>query len=123
MQTAAIGRRISGSNVTINSIHPGVVDTPLWRDWDTGIRKCLFCCIKCWLAISSVEAAKCSIDLTVNPKHVGVNGLYWVDFKIATPNSDARNKQKQEKLWETTLELVRSYLTEEEMKRINGEVK
>ncbi|XP_052281088.1 WW domain-containing oxidoreductase-like [Dreissena polymorpha] len=119
MQAAAMGRRISGSNVTINSIHPGVVDTPFWRDWDSGIRKCLLCCIKCWVAISSFEGAKCSIDLTVNPKHAGVNGLYWVDFKIVTPSSDARNKQKQEELWETTLELVRPYLTEEEMKRIN----
>ncbi|KAH3753054.1 WW domain-containing oxidoreductase-like [Dreissena polymorpha] len=124
MQTAALGRRISGSNVTINSIHPGIVDTAIWRGWDTGIKKCLLCCMQCsGVAKSAFQGAKCSIDLTVNPKHAGVNGLYWVDCKIVTPSSDARNKQKQEELWETTLELVRPYLTEEEMKRINIEIK
>ncbi|KAH3748676.1 WW domain-containing oxidoreductase-like [Dreissena polymorpha] len=124
MQAAAMGRRISGSNVTINSIHPGIVDTPFWRNWDTGIRKCLLCCMQCsGVARSSFQGAKCSIDLTVNPNHSGMNGLYWVDCKIVTPSSDARNTRKQEELWETTLDLVRSYLTEEEIKSINGEVK
>ncbi|KAH3753051.1 WW domain-containing oxidoreductase-like [Dreissena polymorpha] len=124
MQAAAMGRRISGSNVTINSIHPGVVDTQFYRDWDTGIRKCLLCCMQfSGMARSSFQGAKCSIDLTVNPKHAGMNGLYWVDCKIVTPSSVARNKQKQEELWETTIGFIRPYLKEEELKRINGEIK
>ncbi|KAH3748566.1 hypothetical protein DPMN_183012 [Dreissena polymorpha] len=121
MQAAALGRRISGSNVIINSIHPGIVDTSIWRGCITGIKKCLLCCMQCYgVPKSAFQGAKCSIGLTVNPKHAGVNGLYWVHCKIVTPSSDARNTRKQEELWETSTDLVRPYLTEEEMTRING---
>ncbi|KAH3885179.1 hypothetical protein DPMN_009170 [Dreissena polymorpha] len=75
------------------------------------------------MSISPFQGVKCPIDLTVNHKHAAVNGLYWVDCKIVTTSSDAPNKQKQKELWETTIGLVRPYLTEKELKRINGEIK
>lgn len=120
MQTAAMARRLGGSNVYINSIHPGIVDTEFGSE--------ATCCWRCLLGCSKfigvtrdpLEGAKCGIDLAVNPKHAGVTGLYWIDCKITNPNSTARSEEKQEQLWTETLNLIGQHLTAEEITCIEG---
>ncbi|XP_052764356.1 retinol dehydrogenase 14-like [Mya arenaria] len=121
MQAAEMGKRLAGSDVTINSIHPGLIDSNFWRDWNTGLKKVAHGAMQATgVAKSPFRGAKCSIDLAVNPKYVGLTGLYWCDSKVVTPNSDARNKGKQEALWQWTMEKVKGYLTEEEIRGLQG---
>ena len=121
MQAAEMGKRLAGSNVTINSIHPGLIDTNFYREWNSGAKKVLLSGMQATgIAKSPLRGAKCSIDLTVNPAHAGTTGLYWVDGKVVTPSRDARNKDKQKALFEKSIEMVKQYLTDDDIKGIRG---
>lgn len=124
MQTFAMARRLKGSNITINSVHPGLVDTEFFRDIQSTSKlwACTANCMSCLrLHRTTLKGATCPIDLTVNPKHAGVSGYYWSDCKITTPSSTARNEQKQEQLWNKTFTLVKQYLTDDEILGMEGE--
>ncbi|XP_045182589.2 retinol dehydrogenase 14-like [Mercenaria mercenaria] len=124
MQAIAMSRRLKDSNVTINSMHPGFVDSELFRDLDRGIARCCFCCFRtCGVMKSTLNGATTGIDLATNPKHAGVSGHYWVDCKITTPCSTSRDEQKQEMLWKETFPFIRKYLTDEEMADLEGKSK
>ena len=120
MQATSMARRLGNSNVTINSIHPGVVDTEFGSE--------AACCWRCLLGCSKfigvsrtpIEGAQCGIDLAVNPKHAGATGHYWVDCKITSPNATAMNVEKQEALWQETLTFVGEHLTSEEIAGLEG---
>lgn len=115
MQTFAMSRRLRNSNISINCMHPGVVETELWRDIHSGLVKCLiWCSRKCGTLRSPLEGATTGIDLATNPKRAGVSGHYWIDCKTVTPTRTSRDKQKQELLWQETFPFINQYLTEEE---------
>lgn len=114
MQMYCMTRRLRDSNITINSIHPGIVRTEIGRNTDMCIYKCVVSCID-RLMRSPIEGARCAIDCTVNPKLAGVSGHYYVDCKIEWPSRTARNEVNQELLWQETLKYVQKYLTHEEI--------
>lgn len=121
MQTVTMTERLKDSNITINCMHPGVVDTELWRDVYTSGVKCLLGCSKmCCAFRTPFEGAVTAIDLVTNPKYAGISGHYWIDGKITASSRTSRDKSKQESLWRKTLSLLNQYITEEEKNFIEG---
>ena len=118
MQMFAMLRRQCTGTVTVNCINPGFVDTEIVRDAE-GCSKCIIC-LKPFFAQSPYKGAKCSINCIVNPKLAGKSGLYYANFATPTTSSISRNEEKQEQLWATTMDIVRSHLTEEEIAGIKG---
>lgn len=119
MQTFAMARHLEGSNITINCMHPGVVETELWREMDSCIVKCLIGLSRKFGTLrTSLEGATTAIDLATNPKRTGVSGHYWIDCKIVRSTKTSRSKQKQGALWEATLPFVEKYLTETEISEL-----
>lgn len=115
MQTFAMSRRLKDSNVTINCMHPGVVETELWRDMHSGLVKCfIWCGRKCGTLRTPLEGATTGIDLATNPKRAGISGSYWIDCKISVPTRTARDHQNQELLWQETFPYISQLLTDEE---------
>ncbi|XP_053382245.1 retinol dehydrogenase 14-like [Mercenaria mercenaria] len=122
MQTLAMSRRLKDSNITINCMHPGVVETELWREMDSCIVRCLIgFSRKCGTLRTSLEGATTGIDLATNPKRAGVSGHYWIDCKIVTSTITSRNEQKQEALWKATFPFIEQYLTETEIAELERE--
>lgn len=119
MQTYCQARRLKDSNISINSIHPGIVKTEFGRDSESCMFRFFMCCVAPCKR-TPLQGATCSIDLTVNPKHGGVTGHYWHDCRIVTPSGVATNVDKQEALWKKTLEYVGKFLTEEEIAGLEG---
>jgi len=90
----ALARRLAGTGVTSNALHPGVVSTKLLH---AGFA----------MRGMPVEAgAETSIYLATAPEVAEVTGGYFVDARPATPSRDARDDRLGERLWEVSARLV-----------------
>lgn len=119
MQVFAMSRRLVGSNVTINCVHPGLVETEFFKEAESSCL-CLVRLLKCFgISKKPIVGAGCVIDLAMNKKYQGETGKYWYMYKELPCVEVAKDKNKQELLWRETLTFVQEHLSEEELKSID----
>lgn len=96
-----LARRLKGSGVTVNGLHPGVVDTGLlfsgWR---------IARLIKPFLR-TPAEGARELVYLALSPEVAGVSGCYFVDRTPTEPSRLATDPEAAKRLWEVSEELTR----------------
>ena len=94
-----LARRLSGSGVTANALHPGFVATR-FGDNSGGLMRTVLKVAKPIGAISPEEGARTIIYLASSPQVAGVSGEYFYECKPTTPTAEARNDEDARKLWE-----------------------
>lgn len=105
MFTYEIARRLKGSNVTANCLHPGVVAS------NFGDTMGSFYQIPIWIfknvfAISAAKGAETSVYVATSPELKGVTGRYF-DNKLEKQSSKiSYDESLQKQLWETSEKLV-----------------
>lgn len=92
----ALAKRLSGTNVTVNSLHPGVVKTELTRH--LGILRLLVLPFSVFVK-TPVSGAQTTIMLAVDPDLDAVTGKYFCDCKIAKETDAAKCDDTAEWLW------------------------
>ena len=94
-----LARRITGSGVTANALHPGFVATR-FGDNSGGLMRTVLKVAKPIGAISPEEGARTIIYLASSPEVAEVSGEYYYECKLGTPTAEARNDEDARKLWE-----------------------
>jgi len=79
--TVELSRRLEGTQVTANALHPGFVNTGLGRN-NTGIFMQLVGAITPLLARTPERGAQTSIYLASSPAVEGITGKYFVNSKV-----------------------------------------
>jgi NAD(P)-dependent dehydrogenase (short-subunit alcohol dehydrogenase family) len=100
----ALARRLEGSNVTVNALHPGFVASGFAKN--NGALFKLGMKVAELFAKSPEKGAETSIYLASSPEVEGVNGKYFVDSKATESDPGTYNRAAQEKLWEASLEWI-----------------
>lgn len=95
--TNELARRLDGSGITANSLHPGVVGTNFANAGPSLVRG-LFWLAKPFL-LSPARGAETSIYLAMSPDVDGVSGKYFAKKQAVTPSSEARDEQRAKRLW------------------------
>ncbi len=103
--TRELARRIAGSGVTANCLHPGFVATR-FGDQSGGITSVFVKLAKPVGAISPEEGAKTILYLATSPEVADVSGEYFYECKVDTPSAEARNDQDAVKLWDISAEIA-----------------
>lgn len=104
LHAAALTKRIKGTNVTINSCHPGVVRTEIGRHTSIAHN---FLSILLYPIYKNVnEGAQTQIMLALDPELEKVSGKYFDNCKEATPSKEARDEETAEWLWNKSMKLV-----------------
>jgi NAD(P)-dependent dehydrogenase (short-subunit alcohol dehydrogenase family) len=103
--TVELARRLEGSGVTANSLHPGTVRTGFGGDGDTGLLGIGIKIAQPFM-LSPAKGAATSIYLASSPEVEGVSGKYFVRKKPATPSAAARDEEAAKRLWEESERLV-----------------
>jgi retinol dehydrogenase 12 len=104
--TRALAKRLAGSGVTANCLHPGFVASRFGDNnrgafrWGIGIAKRLF-------AISEARGAETVVYLASDPAIAGTMGGYFANSKSATPSRAAQDDGVAERLWEISVKLAR----------------
>jgi NAD(P)-dependent dehydrogenase (short-subunit alcohol dehydrogenase family) len=104
--TCELARRINGTGVTANSLHPGFVRTNFlqvfneaWAGWF--IRR-----IADLIALSPEQGARTSIYLASSPEVDGVSGRYFVKEKAVASSPQSRDQAAAVRLWRLSVEMT-----------------
>jgi NAD(P)-dependent dehydrogenase (short-subunit alcohol dehydrogenase family) len=103
--TRELARRLAGTGVTANSLHPGFVATRFGDQTggliSFGVR------IAKRFALSPEEGAETLVYLASSPEVDGVTGEYFHRRRPATPSREASDDAKAGRLWTATAALAR----------------
>ncbi len=102
--TRALARRLAGTGVTTNSLHPGFVNTR-FGDQSGGSMARWIGFFKLF-AISPEKGAETIIYLASSEDVAKTSGLYFYKCKPVTPSKFAQDDASAERLWEETAKLA-----------------
>jgi NAD(P)-dependent dehydrogenase (short-subunit alcohol dehydrogenase family) len=101
-----LARRLAGTNVTSNAMHPGYVATNFAREGDTGMMGWLSHWFGRPFSISPAKGADTLVYLSSSPEVEGLTGHYFYKRRPITPTAAAMDEQAARRLWETSERLV-----------------
>jgi NAD(P)-dependent dehydrogenase (short-subunit alcohol dehydrogenase family) len=104
--TLELARRLEGTGVSANSLHPGTVRTGYGADGDTKGFLAFGIKISAPFFLSPAQGARTSIYLASSPEVDGVSGQYFVKCKPVQPKRQAQDADAAARLWRVSEELV-----------------
>jgi NAD(P)-dependent dehydrogenase (short-subunit alcohol dehydrogenase family) len=103
--TNELARRLEGTGVTVNALHPGLVSTGFGKNNPGLIMKIMGVIIPL-IARSPEKGAETSIYLVSSPAVQNITGKYFVDCKVTQPALQATESAVARKLWDVSAEIV-----------------
>jgi len=104
MFTYELARRLAGTGVTVNALHPGGVNTGFGKN-NTGLMK-IAMNIFTRFAIKVEEGAKTSVYLASSPEVEGVTGKYFDKSKPKQSSAASYDEATQKRLWDISEQLT-----------------
>ena len=101
--TRELARRLAGTGVTANCLHPGFVATR-FGDASGGVSSLAIKAAKKF-ALTPEEGAETIIYLASSPEVAGVTGKYFYKCKEAAPTAEAQNDADARRLWDISADL------------------
>lgn len=105
MSTYLLSRRLNGTGIDVNVLHPGFVRTRFGQNNAGRFRRAMFKAFGVF-AKSPEKGAETSIYLASSPEVEGVTGKYFADSKEKRSSKVSYDQQLQRELWERTLEML-----------------
>ncbi len=102
-------RRLEGTGVTVNALHPGFVNTGFGRQGSntlTNILLQVYGLIVPLIARTPEKGAETSIYLASSPDVQGVSGKYFFDCKAIAPAPQATDMAVARRLWDVSADMV-----------------
>lgn len=103
--TYELARRLDGSGVTANALHPGLVATGMGKTSGRLLRT-VFRVVDLF-AISPEQGAKGIVHLAASPELKGISGIYFEHLSPGHPSPSSRNRDTARRLWEVSEQIVK----------------
>ncbi len=102
--TVELARRLEGSGVTANTLHPGGVRTNIMRHTRAPLR--VAAKLAGPLMLSATKGAQTSLFLAASPDLAGLSGRYFYECKEVAASEEAKDLEAAGRLWEISAELT-----------------
>jgi len=99
--TYELSRKLQGSNVTANCLHPGIVNTDLLKKFTPPMPSFM----RGMIGGSLDQGASTSIYLATSPEVEGFTGKYFSDQKAVGSSKVSYDKPLAKRLWDVSLDL------------------
>ena len=103
--TMELARRLEGTGVTVNALHPGFVATGFAKN-NGKVIAALVSLITPLVARSPAKGAQTSIYLASSPSVEGITGKYFYDSHVIPAAPHATDMAVARKLWDVSAEMV-----------------
>jgi NAD(P)-dependent dehydrogenase (short-subunit alcohol dehydrogenase family) len=103
--TTELARRLAGTGVTVNALHPGFTRTGFGKN-NPGLFMKMMGVVVPLMARSPEKGAATSIYLASSPEVHGLTGKYFVDCKVAQPAPQAADMVVARQLWEISADMA-----------------
>lgn len=103
--TFELARRLEGTGVTANCLHPGVVATNIWPANPPLLVKIILGVVKPFM-LNSKQGAEVSLYLATSPEVAKVTGEYFVKSKVAESNPLSRDPKVAAEIWQWTAKMI-----------------
>uniref|UniRef100_A0A671MZ78 Retinol dehydrogenase 12-like n=1 Tax=Sinocyclocheilus anshuiensis TaxID=1608454 RepID=A0A671MZ78_9TELE len=102
--TRSLAKRLQGSGVTVYSLHPGVVQSELFRN----LSKPVQIAVKIFSPFTktTIQGAQTTIYCAVEPKLDNESGGYYSNCAPAQCSSEALDDEMAQKLWELSCQML-----------------
>lgn len=107
-----LARRLKGTNVTVNMLHPGMIDSGIWRNVPFPLN--IFMAFIKGFFKTTVEGAQTSLYLACSEDVKNVSGKYYLDCKEWDLQPYILEEDKHKILWDESAKIVK--LTENDPK-------
>ncbi len=104
--TRELARRLAGTGVTTNCLHPGVVATAFGGDGDTGRLFSFGMKIARPFMITPEMGADTMVYLATAPEVAQTSGAYFVKRREKTPGRHARDDAAARRLWDESVRMT-----------------
>ncbi|WP_240907144.1 SDR family oxidoreductase [Paludisphaera rhizosphaerae] len=103
--TRELARRLTGEPITVNALHPGYVNTQIFRDatWKGSVMR-VFANL---FALTPEQGAATTIYLATSPEIAGVTGEYFARCKPARSSRASQDDEAARRLWEMSATMTR----------------
>ncbi len=103
--TTELARRLEGTGVTVNALHPGFTSTGFGKN-NPGLFMKIMGVVVPLLARSPEKGAATSIYLASSPEVHSITGKYFVDCKVTQPAPQAADRAVARQLWDVSAQMV-----------------
>jgi NAD(P)-dependent dehydrogenase (short-subunit alcohol dehydrogenase family) len=103
--TFELARRLDGTGVTVNCLHPGVVNTNIWPTDVPFIGKVLIALMKPFM-LNAQKGAVCTLHVATAPELAQVTGQYFVKSAPVAASPLSRDPDVISEVWRWTEKMV-----------------
>lgn len=98
-----LAKRLAGTGVAVNAVHPGVIASELARDFPAPFRL-----MAKWFFKSTDKGALTSLHVATAPEAANISGEYFADSKVAKVAGAGLDDAAAERLWTESERLIRA---------------
>ena len=100
-----LARRLQGTGVTSNSLHPGSVDTNIWSGAPLWAKPVIALLFRPFF-ISAAEGAQTIVQLATDAALEGVTGQYFEEKKAVAPAPPGQDEALARRVWDVSAKMV-----------------
>jgi NAD(P)-dependent dehydrogenase (short-subunit alcohol dehydrogenase family) len=101
----SLARRLAGSGVTVNTLHPGLVNSHLFHN-SPALLRVLLASVGRWFMLSPQQGARGSVYLAIAPEVGSQSGGYYHGCRRVAPSVAAQSDACAERLWQESARLT-----------------
>jgi retinol dehydrogenase-14 len=100
-----LARRLAGTGVTSNSVHPGSVDTRIWSGAPWWAKPLIQIVFRPFF-IRAAEGGRYIVELVTRPELSAITGKYFEKGEMSTPSRLAADEALARRLWDVSASMV-----------------
>ncbi|XP_013174630.1 PREDICTED: retinol dehydrogenase 11-like [Papilio xuthus] len=104
--TKELSRRLEGTGVTVNCLHPGLIDTGIWNSIPRPLSWFWNLVIKGFFK-TPTEGCQTTVMLAVDEDLLKTTGKYFSDCQESSVSNTASDMKRAKKLWEISEKMVK----------------